>query len=124
MQYAQLIDGAPVYAPNPIRVDGRDIFTTDPTPYGYKPVVAPEPPTREGYTAVPDGWEETETAIRQLWRLEPSLVADGNVPKGQYFQAGGGMYLSAVSIAVGEAILPGDNCTEVSTAEALNALNE
>lgn len=71
MRYAKLIDGALQYAPNPIRVDGRDIFTTDPTLYGYKPVVRPDPPEQEGYYAIPNGWEETETELIQKWRLEP-----------------------------------------------------
>lgn len=71
MRYAKLIDGVIHYAPNPITVDGRDIFTTDPTPYGYKPEVIPDPPTRDGYYAIPDGWEETETELVQKWRLEP-----------------------------------------------------
>lgn len=71
MSYAKLIDGALDYAPNPIRAGGRDIFTTDPSPYGYKPVVYPEPPEQEGMVAVFDGWEETESEIRQKWRLEP-----------------------------------------------------
>lgn len=72
MRYAKLIDGAVQFAPNPIRMDGRDIITTDPTLYGYKPVVYPEPPEQEGMIAVFDGWEETETEIRQKWRLEPA----------------------------------------------------
>lgn len=59
------------YFRNPVRQDGRHIFTNDPTQFGFKPVIVPEPPTEEGYVAVPDGWEETETEIRQMWRLEP-----------------------------------------------------
>lgn len=71
MKYAKLIDGALQFAPNPIRLNGEDIFTTDPTPYGYKPVVYPDPPQQEGYYAEPNGWEETGTEIRQLYRLVP-----------------------------------------------------
>jgi len=71
MEYARLIQGALQDAPNPIRVGGEDIFTTDPTPYGYKPVLFTDPPEAEGMEPVFDGWEETETAIRQRWRLEP-----------------------------------------------------
>lgn len=71
MKYARLLEGALHYAPNPLHVDGQDVFTTDPTPYGYKPVVYPEPPHQEGYVAVFDGWEETEDEICQKWRLEP-----------------------------------------------------
>lgn len=78
MRYAKLIDGALQYAPNPIRVGGEDIFTNDPRPYGYKPVIYPEPPQQEGYYAVPDGWEETETEIRRKWRLEPAPEEDAS----------------------------------------------
>lgn len=68
--YAKLIDGKIRYAPNPIQYNGRDVFTSDPTPYGYKPVVIPAEPEKEGYIAVFDGWEETDTEIVQKWRLE------------------------------------------------------
>lgn len=69
--YAKLIDGKLQYAPNPIRWNGEDIFTTNPIPYGYKPVIVPEPPeTDSTHTAVFDGWEETETEIIQKWRIE------------------------------------------------------
>lgn len=71
MRYAKLIEGELFYAPNPIRLHGADVFTTDPRPYGYKGVVFPAPPEQEGYAAVPDGWEETDTEIMQKWRLEP-----------------------------------------------------
>ncbi len=78
MRYARLTDGALRFAPNPIRDGGRDILTTDPRPYGYKPVVYPEPPAQEGMIAVPDGWEETESEIRQKWRLEPAEAEAGD----------------------------------------------
>ena len=70
IRFAKLIDGAMLYAPNPIRLDREDIFTNDPSSYGYKPVICPEPPQQEGYYAVFDGWVETETEIVQLWRLD------------------------------------------------------
>ena len=71
MKYAKLINGDLVYATNPISVDGKDVFTNDPTSYGYKPVVIPDAPVQDGYYAVADGWEETVTEIRRKWRLEP-----------------------------------------------------
>jgi len=71
LRYAKLIEGKLSFAPNPIRIGGEDIYTTDPTPYGYKLVIHAEAPRQEGYYAVFDGWEETETEIRQKWRLEP-----------------------------------------------------
>ena len=71
MKYAKRINDTIVYATNPLCIDDRDIFTTDPTPYGYKSVVIPDAPSRDGYYAIPDGWEETETELIQKWRLEP-----------------------------------------------------
>lgn len=70
MLWAKMSGGAPQFAPNPIRLGGRDIITTDPSPYGYKRLVEPEPPEAEGMRAVPDGWDETETEIIRRWRLE------------------------------------------------------
>lgn len=71
MRYGKLINDTIIYATSPLRMHARDIFTTNPTPYGYKPVVIPDAPSRDGYYAVPDGWEETETELVQKWRLEP-----------------------------------------------------
>ena len=70
MLWAKMSGGAPQFAPNPIRLSGRDIITTDPSPYGYKRLVEPEPPEAEGMRAVPDSWDETETEIIRRWRLE------------------------------------------------------
>ena len=78
MRYAKLIDGALHYAPNPIRVGGEDIFTNNPTEFGFKPVVYPTVPEQDGYYAVFNGWEETETDIRQKWRLEPIRESECN----------------------------------------------
>ena len=72
MKYAKLIDGKPVFAPNPILHAGLwygnppgEVYTAE----GYKPVRFAEPPTEPGYIAVP-GWEETETEIVQTWTVE------------------------------------------------------
>jgi len=72
MTYAILINNQPKYWTGHITVDRRDIFTNDPTPYGYKEVVNIPAPQQEGYVAVPDGWDENETTIWQKWRLEPA----------------------------------------------------
>ena len=124
MRYAKLTDGALHYAPNPISIDGRDVFTTDPTPYGYKPVMESDPPRAEGYTPIFDGWEETETAIVQKWHLEPmpEPIAADNIPRGTYFSADEGLYLATASIAAGETITPGVNCTRVTLPDALNTM--
>lgn len=78
MRYAKLQDGKLQYASNPIQINGEDIFTTDPIPYGYKPIRYTQPETPEGMIAVSDGWEETGTEIVQLWRYEvaPEEEAD------------------------------------------------
>lgn len=74
MKYAKLIEGQPVFAPNPIHIN--DLWVGNPTPEmlteeGYKPVRFTEAPTPEpGYIAVP-GWEETEEEIVQMWTEEP-----------------------------------------------------
>lgn len=69
MEYGKLIDGNLVRYKPPIRQGGYDIYVTDPTPYGYKEVVIPTPPTEAGKIAQFDGWEETETQIIQKWVL-------------------------------------------------------
>lgn len=79
MTYGILVNDQIQYWNGHITVDGKDIFTNDPTPYGYKPVVIPEEPKQDGYIAVFDGWEETETEIRQKWRLEPEPEAEPDI---------------------------------------------
>ena len=73
MRYAKLIDGFPVYAPNPIL--HNDLWYGNPPgavyeAEGYKPAHFNEPPTEPG-----DGyqweerWGETDTEIVQDWVL-------------------------------------------------------
>ena len=71
MRYAKLIDGRPVYAPNPILHNGLwfgnppgSVYEAD----GYKPVQYTDPPGEpdEGYQWV-EKWVETETTILQGW---------------------------------------------------------
>lgn len=78
MKYAKLIDGKPVFAPNPILHNGlwygnppAEILRAE----GYKPVVYTDPPEPEpGFIAVPH-WEDTEVmgdaVIAQIWIVEP-----------------------------------------------------
>ena len=81
MNYAKLIDGKLVLAPNPILVGGNYIGNPPGSVYedaGYKPVVYTDPPTvEEGYIAVPD-WEEEGDEIVQTWSIEeePDEVDD------------------------------------------------
>lgn len=70
MRYAKLINGYPVYAPNPILHNGSYIGNPPGSVYeeqGYKPVRftdAPEP-IGDGYYM--ENWTETETEIVQGW---------------------------------------------------------
>jgi hypothetical protein len=77
--FGKLTEKGLEYAPNPIRVDGKDIFTTNPIKYGYKPIVIPqEPETDDAHIAVFDGWEETETEIIQRWRIEEAEATEAD----------------------------------------------
>lgn len=72
MQYAKLIDGEPELAVMPLKVGGRDVWTNDPRPYGYKELIlTPAPPVEDGYVAEYDGWTETETQIVRKWAVVP-----------------------------------------------------
>lgn len=79
MRYAKLIDGSPVFTPNPLKYNGRRIANPKEEllqELGYLPVTqAPypveDPP--EGYYWSPV-WEEHEGFIVQSWRavqIEP-----------------------------------------------------
>jgi len=73
MRYAKLINSQPVYAPNPILVDGSYIGNPPDSVYeeeGYKPVRTTEPgEAPEGFAWVPH-WEEQAEEIVQVWELE------------------------------------------------------
>ena len=79
MNYAKLIDGAVVYAPNPIIVGDRQIGIPPGDVYieqGYKPVRYTDPPVvAEGYVAVP-GWEEQAEEIVQTWTVEQVPITE------------------------------------------------
>ena len=74
MKYAKLINNFPVYAPNPILVDGAYIGNPPGEVYeaeGYKPVVYSDPPSDPpaGYQWV-ESWSEGDGNIVQGWVLE------------------------------------------------------
>ena len=50
------------------------------------------------------------------------MVATRSIASGEYFAAGYGLYQATAAIASGETIVPGTNCTQTSSAAALNAL--
>jgi hypothetical protein len=72
MRYAKLIDGFPVYAPNPILHDGLwygnppgEVYEAE----GYKPVIYTDMPIApEGYY-YEEKWTESENSITQSWEL-------------------------------------------------------
>ena len=73
--------------------------------------------TEVGYRA------DTKLYIERLTQpTEDDMVANTNIASGKYFMVGMNLFLSTSSIASGEAIVPGTNCTALSLADALNNL--
>lgn len=67
---------------------------------------------------------DTELYIKRLTQpTEDDLIANANIASGLFFMAGNSLYLSTASIAKGDTITPGVNCTALSLADALNQLN-
>lgn len=62
--------------------------------------------------------------IDELTKPDNNFIADANIQSGKYFSVGNGLYISTQAIAQGETIIPGTNCTAVSLADALNAINQ
>ena len=54
---------------------------------------------------------------------EDDMTANQNIASGVFFMVGNNLYYSTASIASGEQIVPGTNCTALSLADALNNLN-
>lgn len=75
MNFAKIVEGKIVFYSQPLRIDGRDIYTTDPRPYGYKEFLVDQyPEAPDGYYVTFDRYVETETQIIKKWRLERSEV--------------------------------------------------
>ena len=82
MKYAKLIDNFPVYAPNPILIDGVYIGNPPGSVYeaeGYKPVVYSDPPGEApaGYQWT-ETWSEEQGNIQQGWVLEEITELNGD----------------------------------------------
>lgn len=80
MRYAKLINNSPVYAPNPILVDGVYIGNPPGEVYeaeGYKPVVYSDPPSDPpaGYQWT-ETWSEEQGNIQQGWVLEKTPISE------------------------------------------------
>ena len=66
---------------------------------------------------------DTKLYIKRLTGpTDDDMTADANIASGTYFMVGNNLFLSTASIAAGEAIVPGTNCTATNLAAALNAL--
>lgn len=67
---------------------------------------------------------DTKLYIEQLTKpSEDDMTANANIASGRFFMVDNRLFLSTASIASGETIIPGTNCTEVSLADALNQIN-
>lgn len=67
---------------------------------------------------------DTKLYIERLTKpTEDDMIANANIASGKYFMVGNSLYLSTASIAMGETIEPGTNCTALSLADALNNLS-
>jgi hypothetical protein len=54
---------------------------------------------------------------------EDDMIANQNIASGKYFTVNNQLFISTQSIASGDAIVVGTNCTALTLADALNALN-
>lgn len=67
---------------------------------------------------------DTQRYIQKLTgSTEEDMIANANIAANKYFMVGGNLYYSTASIASGETIVVGTNCTATNLADALNALN-
>ena len=67
---------------------------------------------------------DTKLFIEKLTKpTEDDMTANVNIASGKFFMVGNNLYYSTASIASGEQIVPGTNCTALSLADALNNLN-
>lgn len=73
MKYGKLENNRIIYAKLPLKINGKDVFTTDAEIFlsqGYKEIVNTTPEQREGYYPV-GRWEETELQIIREWDYYP-----------------------------------------------------
>ena len=66
---------------------------------------------------------DTKLFIEQLTKpTEDDMTANTNIASGKYFMVGNSLFKSTASIATGDKIIVGTNCTALSLADALNQL--
>lgn len=80
-RYGKINNNEIEYAPNPLRFDGKDVFTTDPAVFlsqGYKPIAEePYPDDGKTYRQITT---ETETEIVLGWEeYEPDEIDDSEL---------------------------------------------
>jgi hypothetical protein len=67
---------------------------------------------------------DTKLYIEKLTQpTEDDMIANNNIEANKFFMLGNSLYYSTAAIAVGTSIIPGNNCTKLSLADALNNLN-
>lgn len=67
---------------------------------------------------------ETDQPIEGWEPEEEPMESSRNIASGQYFTVGDRLYYSTATIAAGEDIVPGTNCTKMSLEDVLNELKE
>lgn len=84
MRYAKLINGSPVYAPNPILHNGLwygnplpEVYLTE----GYKPVAYAVQPEPKGVGGWEEKWTNTDEAIVQGWVWQEATDEDEISPE-------------------------------------------
>lgn len=116
----QYANGTPVQVV--YKIASPSVFSTTPvtdlvTQYGQNNIFADCGPVDVEYRA------DTKLYIKRLTGpTDDDMTADANIAAGTYFMVGNNLFLSTASIAAGEAIVPGTNCTATNLAAALNAL--
>ena len=66
---------------------------------------------------------ETDIPIED-WEEPETMVSSRNIASGQYFTVGNHLYYSTATIAIGDNIIVGENCTELTVADALNNMED
>lgn len=103
----------PLITPTDFSVTPQEV----PTLYGSNAVYADSGDVVVEYPA------DTKLYLSRLTEPDSDMIADANIVSGKYFMVGNDLYLATANIANGGAIVPGTNCTKVSLATALNAIN-
>lgn len=75
MRYGKIVNGNLELAPNPLIIDGKHVFTSDPDIFaweGYLPIeYTPVPDYPEGYEATYK-WAEKDRRIIRIWEIQPA----------------------------------------------------